>query len=280
MGLYEGFRGNPSTFSDPLGLDWRQNVPGWVKYAARIAWPILLANPLTNPFSNYSVYAMGERAVKHVQETPPQQLMKEAIQAGTTNPILYSYYTATELGERYQYYRARGENNPAYAVTLTAAELVGITRVAEGGIELYTGETPLYQALDKIEMGILQGVLTYAMVKYAVCPPKTAPAVALKRASTKLYRAVSEAEYQQLMKTGQFEAGPNSLEGKFFAENPADAAKWGNSLEGSGKFRVVEVEVPTSVAEKFMRWEKLDNIGPARYAELDKLSNVNIRKVK
>lgn len=88
-----------------------------------------------------------------------------------------------------------------------------------------------------------------------------------------------EAEYQQLLRTGRFDAGPNSLGGKFFAESPSDAAKWGDVLEGAGRYRVVEVEVPSSTAATFMRWERLDNIGPARYAELDELGNAVIREV-
>jgi hypothetical protein len=82
------------------------------------------------------------------------------------------------------------------------------------------------------------------------------------------------------MRTGRFEAGPNSLGGKFFAENPADAARWGDALEGAGRYRVVEVEVPSSAADNFMRWERLDNIGPARYGELDELGNVVVRQVE
>lgn len=98
--------------------------------------------------------------------------------------------------------------------------------------------------------------------------------------TTKLYRAVSEAEYQQLMRTGRFVAGPNSLGGKFFAENPADAARWGDALEGAGRCRLVEVEVASNAADNLMRWERLDNIGPARYAELDELGNVAVREVE
>jgi hypothetical protein len=73
---------------------------------------------------------------------------------------------------------------------------------------------------------------------------------------------------------------PNSLNSKFFAESAADATKWGNILEGAGRFRVVEVEIQRGTADMFMRWTRLDNIGPARYAELDQLSNVLVRKVK
>jgi len=49
---------------------------------------------------------------------------------------------------------------------------------------------------------------------------------------TKLYRAVNNKEFNQLMTTQRFEEGPNSLEGKFFAESIIDAIKWGNCLEG------------------------------------------------
>ncbi len=56
-----------------------------------------------------------------------------------------------------------------------------------------------------------------------------------------LYRAVSEGELQQIMRTGKFEAVPSSLEGKFFAENAEDAAMWGETLEGTGQYRIVEV---------------------------------------
>ncbi|MEW5976651.1 MAG: RHS repeat-associated core domain-containing protein [Acidobacteriota bacterium] len=97
---------------------------------------------------------------------------------------------------------------------------------------------------------------------------------------TVLYRAVGMAEFEQVMKTGKFLAGPNSLGGKFFAESFADAGKWGNLLEGAGNFRVLEVTVPTSEASKFMRWERLDGIGPARYGNLEQLSNAVIRPLE
>ncbi|MFV0460788.1 MAG: hypothetical protein ACK5MT_18690 [Actinomycetales bacterium] len=46
----------------------------------------------------------------------------------------------------------------------------------------------------------------------------------------------------------------------------------GNALDG-GQGAVVTTRVPTSVADKMMRLEKLDGIGPARYA--DDLSLLN-----
>ena len=92
-----------------------------------------------------------------------------------------------------------------------------------------------------------------------------------------LYRAVSEIECQQLMQTGKFASVPSSLEGKFFAESAEDAAQWGEILEGTGNYRIVEVEFPTRVANSLLRWEKLDGIGPARYGELHELQDAIVR---
>ena len=92
-----------------------------------------------------------------------------------------------------------------------------------------------------------------------------------------LYRAVSEGALQQLMRTDTFEVVPSSLEGKFFAESAADAAQWGMMLEGISHYRIVEIELPTSVAQSLLRWEKLDGIGPARYGELHQLQDAVVR---
>jgi hypothetical protein len=98
--------------------------------------------------------------------------------------------------------------------------------------------------------------------------------------TTTLYRAVSEAEFQQVMQTGKFAQGPNSLGGKFFAESAADAARWGDRLQGAGNYRIISVELSTSTADKLMRWERLDGIGAARYGELDQLTHAIIRSVQ
>jgi RHS repeat-associated protein len=96
--------------------------------------------------------------------------------------------------------------------------------------------------------------------------------------TTTLYRAVGDAEFEQIMRTGTFEAGPNSLAGKWFAESAEHAAQWGQILEGKGAFKVVDAKIPTVQAEKLMRIESLDGIGPARYAELHELRNAVIGK--
>lgn len=93
-----------------------------------------------------------------------------------------------------------------------------------------------------------------------------------------LYRAVSDNEFQQLMRTGRFETVPYSLEGKFFAESAEDAAAWGELLEGIGRYHIIEVELPTSAANMLLRWEKLDGIGPARYGPLHQLRDAIIKR--
>jgi hypothetical protein len=94
-----------------------------------------------------------------------------------------------------------------------------------------------------------------------------------------LYRAVSALEFERVMRTGRFAPTPGSLAGKFFAESPEHAARWGAHLEGPGNFRILEVEVLVSTADTFRRWPRLDGVGPARYAELRDLEGVVIREV-
>ena len=87
-----------------------------------------------------------------------------------------------------------------------------------------------------------------------------------------LYRTVSAREYEQLKETGVFEV--QSVESKHFWETSADAIAFGERsgtyYEPDG-FRIVRVFVPRWVADAMHRWERLDGIGPARFASLDLL---------
>ena len=51
---------------------------------------------------------------------------------------------------------------------------------------------------------------------------------------TTLFRAVGFKEIEQIRTTGRFEAVSWSLSGKWFAETPEHAARWGELLEGLG----------------------------------------------
>lgn len=107
--------------------------------------------------------------------------------------------------------------------------------------------------------------------------------IALSRArmTTKLYRAVSEAEFQDIVSSGQFRLVPGSLEGKWFAEHPDAAREWGRRFARSSGIphdRIVEAEVDAAVANQFFRRPMLDDIGPARFAEIEQLRGAVIRE--
>lgn len=53
--------------------------------------------------------------------------------------------------------------------------------------------------------------------------------------------------------------------------------QWGNVMNGTGKSTILNVKLSTADANQLMRWERLDGIGPARYGELEQLSNAIIK---
>jgi hypothetical protein len=66
------------------------------------------------------------------------------------------------------------------------------------------------------------------------------------------------------------------MEGKWFAESPDDAFKWGESMVFDPTFVVVEIELPDEIAHHLFRLNLLDGIGPARYASLEDLTEATI----
>jgi len=91
--------------------------------------------------------------------------------------------------------------------------------------------------------------------------------------TVQLFRHVDPAELEDIRNTGQFGLGPNST-GKYFAESAEHAKQWGQMLN-NGEGAVVETNVPRSAADELFRWEKLDNIGPARYVSPEQLDRFN-----
>ena len=102
----------------------------------------------------------------------------------------------------------------------------------------------------------------------------------LSDSTIKLYRAVSETEFQQIMKTGKFDIARGSVDGKYFTESIEHAQKWGEKFYGQTSFRLIQVELPTNVADQFYRWASLDGIGPTRFAEMEQLINAVIKAVR
>jgi hypothetical protein len=84
---------------------------------------------------------------------------------------------------------------------------------------------------------------------------------------------VSEAEYQDILQTGRFQEGPNSAEGKWFADSLAGATSHGWALYPDGRFRLVEADVPDDAPSLF-RFANLDGFGPARFLDMDDLDGI------
>lgn len=70
--------------------------------------------------------------------------------------------------------------------------------------------------------------------------------------------------------------GVNSMSGKWFAETEEAAFQWGQIMTFDPGFIVVEIELPDEVGAELFRIKLLDNIGPARYAELNQLTDAII----
>jgi hypothetical protein len=99
----------------------------------------------------------------------------------------------------------------------------------------------------------------------------------------KLYRAVSQAEYENWEDTHTFEATAGSLEGKWFALHREHAVLWGqwfSAKSGVKHDRIIAVEVPDELYEKFEpKLQTLDGIGPACFAPMSLLRGVVFQEV-
>jgi hypothetical protein len=103
--------------------------------------------------------------------------------------------------------------------------------------------------------------------------------VPIPKGHTRVYRAVSEAEYRDILASGRLRQGPNSLEGKWFANSlegahaHATGANGAKPLFPDGKYRLVEVDIPNNSPSLF-RDPNLDGHGPATF-----LDNADIRNL-
>jgi hypothetical protein len=96
---------------------------------------------------------------------------------------------------------------------------------------------------------------------------------------TRVYRAVSEAEYRDIVVTGKLRPGSNSIEGKWFADSIEGAHAHGKALESAGKYRVIQVDIPNNAPSTF-RQPNLDGRGPATYLHCDDLDGLVPRPVR
>ena len=93
------------------------------------------------------------------------------------------------------------------------------------------------------------------------------------------YRAVSFAELADFRQTGTLRSRVGSCEGKHFALSIQDANHWGESFYGSGRFALIQIDIDDAVAATFMRWNRIDGIGPACFATIDQLEGAKISEV-
>jgi hypothetical protein len=106
-----------------------------------------------------------------------------------------------------------------------------------------------------------------------VADPGHSAASSVPTGHTRVYRAVSEAEYQDILASSQFRAAPNSLEGKWFADSAECAKAHGEALFPGSSYRLIQADVPDDVPSLF-RHENLDGLGPARFLHIDDLKGV------
>jgi hypothetical protein len=90
---------------------------------------------------------------------------------------------------------------------------------------------------------------------------------------------VSLAEAIDIQSTGVARPTAGAMEGKWFAETYTDATKWGGLLYDGGLFAVVTVVVEDAEVAGWFRLPFLDNIGPARWAEPEQFSGVQLIEV-
>jgi hypothetical protein len=89
----------------------------------------------------------------------------------------------------------------------------------------------------------------------------------------RVFRALSENEYEQILTTSNFAIVREGSEGKHFADTVEGARRFGEALKGIGQFRLIEAYVPDDAPSLF-QWDNLDGRGPARFLHIDYLQDV------
>ena len=97
--------------------------------------------------------------------------------------------------------------------------------------------------------------------------------------TTKLYRSMSQAEYDSVIKIQKFVPYDFAMEDKWFATTQENATKWGDIFYPDGNYRILEVEVDTNSLYKMYYVDYLDNIGSAYCSPLYILEE-SIRSIK
>jgi len=99
----------------------------------------------------------------------------------------------------------------------------------------------------------------------------------LPRKMVRLYRAVSEAELQDIRSFCGFRPGRNSVQGKYFADNLTNAAEWGRKFFKIDQqpFYIVYFDIPSKLQKVLFQFPNLDAIGTAWFADEIALAQIN-----
>ena len=92
--------------------------------------------------------------------------------------------------------------------------------------------------------------------------------------TTKLFRVVSMAEYEDLQEFRHFRPGPNSFEGKWFADSFESVSLHAKAHYPNGYCQIVTIEIGAELWQRAFRLENLDGYGPATYLDLVDLEGV------
>lgn len=98
-------------------------------------------------------------------------------------------------------------------------------------------------------------------------------------AHTTGYRAVSQAEFADILATHEFRVGPNSMEGKWFSDTLTGASAHGHALYPNGDFKLIAADLPDDAPSLFTE-QNIDGKGPGRYLAIEDLCGVVPRAVE
>lgn len=226
---------------------------------------------------------------------PPNQ-DPNALGTFTYNPRFPGQVYDGETGLYYNYHRhyspstgtyrqsdpiglAGGINTYAYVGgnPVNAIDPLGLEVASPELMNAYLNTPSLNRQEAELMLSIYGGMLGGEILGAAKGAYQLGKACSVAKETTTLYRAVTQGELKQIQRTGTFEAGPNSLGGKWFAETRDHARQWGDVMNGKGNSTVLDVQLPRTQADQLMRMDRLDGIGPARYGELDQLNGAIIK---
>jgi RHS repeat-associated protein len=286
LNSYRFVGSNPANQLDPSGLKgehWFND--GWTDWINPFAY---IAGAGYNIAA--SGYAAGERigaglgALVHADPGRAINLarvrqLRALEEAAEIRPAWQPQLTVNEIvTERRQAIFLGLQENVQYATDVGDGALA----TAELGLEVYTiVEGGL--AVKRFASGA-----SAARAATSACPKTAGVGVQAPKAGLpvpngfrRVYRAVSEAEYQDALQSGQFKPGPpNSYQsGRWFADTLESAQAQGNKLYPDGKFRLLEADIPGNAPSMYQH-PNMDQLGPATYLDFEDLNGVVPRPVQ